>query len=150
MSACGLHVGAGRLDRGLIGEVVLDRRVVLLLTDRAVFHQGGIFVDVELRPALVGFRLGHSGHGLGDLSLGLLDLGLRLGELGPALFELRLGQRVVALGLIDGGLVRSGVDPEQQIPGLHEGALGILLTQEVARHAGANLSGDIARRDAHS
>ena len=148
VGAGGLYVGAGRLDRGLIGEVVLHRRVVLLLADRAVFHQRGIFVDVELRPALVGFRLGHGGHGLGDLGLGLLDLGLRLGELGPALFELRLRQGEVGLVLIDGGLVRPGVDPKQQVPGLHEGALGVVLAHEVARNAGADLRGDVADRGA--
>ena len=93
-------------------------------------------------------RLGHGGHGLGDLGLGLLDLGIRLGELCPALFELRLRLSVVALVLIDGGLVRAGVDPKQQIPGLHEGALGIILAQEVSRDAGANLRGDVADRGA--
>jgi hypothetical protein len=65
--------------RGLFGEVVLHRIVELLLADEAVFRQRGIAADVQFRPALVGLRLRHGGHGLCHLGLGLLDLGLRLG-----------------------------------------------------------------------
>ena len=65
-----------RRHLGLGGKVGLDRIVKVLLGDRPRFGQRRIAIDIELRLALVRFRLQLLRVGLGKLSVCLIENGL--------------------------------------------------------------------------
>ncbi len=108
----------------------------------------GVAVHVERGPALIGLGPGHVGLSLADQGVGLVHPRFGLFDLGPGLQN--LGFRLLELGprLVEGGLIGTGIDLEQQISLADEGAFLVVLAHEVAGHQRANLGVDVAGRGA--
>ena len=142
------YVSLGRHHGRLVGKIVLDRVVQLLLADGAILGQGCVAVDVERGPALIGLSPGHVGLSLADQGVGLVHPRFGLFDLGPGLQN--LGFRLLELGprLVEGGLIGTGIDLEQQISLADEGAFLVVLAHEVTGHQRANLGVDVAGRGA--
>ena len=86
---------------------------------------------------------------LDDRRPGLLDLRSTPAHLRLGLAQLRLRQPELRLGLIDGGLKRTRIDLEQEVAGLDERALLVVLAHEVAADPGADLGVDVPDQRAY-
>ena len=139
-----LHGRARGGHRGEVRQVALHRVVQLLLADRPALRQRRVARDVELGLALRGLGALDLGFVLDDLRQRLLDLGLARGDLGLGLAQLRFGQGQSGLGLIHSRLERSRIDLEEQVTALDQRALAIVLADQMAADARADLRVDVA------
>ena len=139
-----LEVCPRRVDGGQVGEVVLDGVVELLLAHGSARGERRVAVHLELRLLLGRHRAREVALRLRHPRLRLLDLRLRLRDLGRRLGELRLRLRELARGLVERVLVGPRVDLEQEVAGLDEAALGVVLADEIPRDARADLRRHVA------
>jgi len=110
----GLNLGLGSLNGGQGREIVLDRIVEVLLAGGLFLGQRGITVYVELCATLNCLCVGKHGFGLSQLSLGLVQRGLK----------------------------RTGVNLKKQLALFDERAFQVALLHQVARDLSPNVGVD--------
>ena len=115
-----------------------------MLADRTPLGQRRVAADVELRPTLVGLGAPGLRLVLHDLRQRLLDLCLTGADLGLGLAQLRFRLQELGLRLVEGCLKRPRIDLEQEVAGLHQRALPVILAHEVPADPGADLRIDVA------